>query len=240
MRSRPTGRISRIGIGEVLDHAPDAAHVLGQQARGSPATGRLDISPEVHDPVGNSGRDIEAFQPGVVAEPGKNAAADRVVAGGQVVLSCREDGLEKIPATDDADQFAVAQNGKALDAAFVHDPRRARHRRILIDADGVGRHRVPHPPGAPLHIGCRNFVRSEPCIGLRRGGPAAQLRPPDQVALADDADQLSLVVDDRNAADIIVEHHTGCLSDAVVRRYAHDPCRHYVLDVHARYSGMIP
>lgn len=225
----------------MLHHAPDAVDALRDDARGPPARGCFDLAPKMYDPVGDRDGYIQSFQTRVLPKANKDAAPNGFIASCRLILPCGKNRLQQVGATDDADQFSISYYRDALDAAFPHQTGNTLDGRILIDGGGFGRHDVANPPRTSP------YKRGGPIIGVghpvahQYGCFTAELRSPEQVALADDAQQVSFIVDDWYAAHVMFEHKPGGLPDAVVRRQFDDFGRHDIFDEHVdTYPRKVP
>ncbi|MNY47430.1 hypothetical protein D3C86_1826960 [compost metagenome] len=62
----------------------------------------------------------------------------------------------------------------------------------------------------------------------------AEFHPPHQIAFGYDADKRTFAVEDRQAADRIVQHDLGGVRDAIGRTQSKDVPRHDILGLHDR------
>ena len=163
----------------MLHHPANTVDSLSQDPRGPPASGCIDLAPKMHDPFGDRDGHIQSFQTGVFTEPDQNAAPNGFVARCRVVWFCRVDDRQEIGAADDADEFAVPQDGNALDATVLHQRGDSGKRCILVDDNWIGRHDIAYSPPASLYKSVRPLIRPKPHIRLQDKGPARQFRSTD-------------------------------------------------------------
>jgi hypothetical protein len=115
------------------------------------------------------------------------------------------DGLDEIGPAHDADQLAVAHDRHTLDAMLLEQRRDLAERCFLAGRDDVGRHHLGHPPA--MRLGELLRQRRSRRQRFHPPGPALlgpDLLAPNEVALADDAHDAAVGVDDRQRTDVVL------------------------------------
>jgi hypothetical protein len=125
------------------------------------------------------------------------------------------------------------QNRDALDPALLHEMHDRIERRILGHGHRIGRHHIQDLAAMRVDIFVRELIRSHqefnpaapPRLGVRLDATQA-------IALGDDTDKVSFAVDDRQAADPVLEHQPRHIRDRGFGSDEHDLPSHYISGIH--------
>ena len=170
---------------------------------------------EMDDAVADD--DAEALRtPVVLAERIDGAITDVVIIGSGIrdVAGQTRHRLQQVGARYDADDAVPAHHRQALDVIFFHQRHDFLQRGILGDADRLRRHDLGYLAAVLANkIGC-SLARTE-----NEGQEAAtfalgaEFAAANEIAFRDNADELSLGVHHRKAADLPLQHGVRGLDD---------------------------
>src|SRR6516165_4211858 len=163
----------------------------------------------------------------------------------QLVANCRIDALNlesdalrcdrlnQIGASDNSDQLSIAHDRYPLDRILLHQGSDLIKGSIGPGSDDLAHHQVPDFVGMRLDVfggECLSPAQQQAIPRALMFG--ARLRSPQQVAFAYDSDQLLLIVDDGDCADMVLEQGLSELSHRGVRLDGNHGGNHYVAGFH--------
>ena len=115
--------------------------------------------------------------------------------------------MQEIGAADDADQLAVPRHRKPLDAAAFQQLDDRIERLVLADGIGLGRHDFADLAARAMHVfGGETPGPDDEFEPFRPVAGGAQFAAAEKIALGDDADKRAARVNDRQAADPVLQH----------------------------------
>jgi hypothetical protein len=147
--------------------------------------------------------------------------------------------MQQVCAANDSDELLVAHDGKTLDSVLFHQLHDVFERRVFGDDVWLRCHDIRDLAGMRVDIFVRQAARPHKKVEPTRPMPLRRdLGSAQEIALCYDAEELSIGIDDRQAAYFMPQHHLYGLKDCCIRPDRENrPC-HDVLDVH-RISPLI-
>src|SRR5262249_12700248 len=141
--------------------------------------------------------------------------------------------MHEVGAADDTDHATAAGDRKPLDVVPLHGVDDRFEQLVLTDGPWIGGHDVFDFSARTVRIFLRELARPDDEFEPFRPLPlGAQFTTAKKIALGHHADQLTLLIDDRQAADAILKHQARRFEDWFVRANANDVRCHYVFDSH--------
>src|SRR6516162_1978491 len=119
-------------------------------------------------------------------------------------LDGHHESLEDVTLRDDADQLAVLTDRQASDTTLEHHGSGLRYRCVGPSGDHSPRHGVSDPQLVQYHRG--SFDRL-PQVNWQELDDRWRHRRAPKIAIRDDPDELSPVVDNRKVPDLLLSHH---------------------------------
>ena len=143
--------------------------------------------------------------------------------------------MHQIGAADDADHAAFAHHRKPLDAAALHQLDDFLQRIVFADDAWIGRHDLFDFSARRMHVVLRQLAGTDNELEpFRAAALGAELAAAQKVALGHDADQLAVLVENRQAADPVLQHQPRGFEDLVVALDGNHVPRHDIFDLHGR------
>ncbi len=226
---------------QVVIDGPHTGRDLRKHVDGMLFRRRVDDAPQVDGSLENRDTDERGFCPRFAVEPGHHVLPDGGVIGLHVRHSIAQsrERLQQISAADDTDEPAVMNDRNAFDALTLQYRRELGNRRIRTGRDHIVRHDIGDPARMRLHVfGREGLVRGECLEPPRLVVACFVLGTIDEVALADDAEQLSAGTDHGNRADLIDQQQVGDLPNGGVRGSDDDVRNHHVGRFHGASSNV--
>jgi hypothetical protein len=144
--------------------------------------------------------------------------------------------MHQIGAADDADHAACAHDRKPLDAVAFHQLDDFLQRNVLTDHTRIGRHDLFDLAARRVHIVLRQLAGTDNELDpLRPAALRAELAAAQKVALGHDADEFAVLVEDRQAADPVLQHQPRGFEHLVVVLHGNHVPRHDIFDLHGRH-----
>ena len=147
--------------------------------------------------------------------------------------------MQQVGAADDSDELLVTHHGKPFDPVLFHQLHDLFERRVFGDGVWLRCHDIRDLAGMRVDIFVRQAAGSDQKIEPVRPTPLRRrLGSAQEIAFRDDAEELSIGIDDRQAADFMPQHQLHGLQDRCIRPDRENrPC-HDVFGVH-RTSPLI-
>ena len=174
------------------------------------------------------------WAPRFFLQAGEDAIADRLVRRSNVEqLACAGHRLKKIGPAHDTDQLTVLQNGQSSDGVLLHQGGDFMERRLGRGRDDIPRHDIRNLAAVGFDIFGRQCVALDQCSKPPGAVPfGACLHAVQQIAFADNADELAFAVQHGDRADLLFEKQLRNLLHGGGGAHGDDRGNHDVTDKH--------
>ena len=218
-----------------LDHT---GHTGGRPPAGDLLFLVRHLPPQVDDAVAHDDIERRTQRQAELVNCRNHVLAYRVAAGGRRIVlpgvvdrPWGEHGLYEIEPADDPDHERATHDRNVFDPVLHHQGSDVRQCRLLRHHDDILRH----------DAGDLRRKRSVSVAGI--AGAVGQPRRhfvPEQIVLAQDADQRTVLVDDRQYADARIHHHSGRIAQSRRDGDSRHARIHDVLGRHLRSLPRLP